>query len=171
MRQNCTNFNIDFCQNLSQDASLLNVIYIDNAHSVWFNNNNINTFNRLWAWITSEPHSNLLVCCFILGYKKSYAYSQSLSCTMANVTIFTISRLTEHNFTKWLVDIQAHLHWSKLWKYTQKNVNVTAEEELKKMNKWEKAANLMTSTLSAEIKRKLTEKNFNNRYKMLTKQL
>jgi len=27
----------------------------------------------------------------------------------------------------------------------------------------------MTSTLSAEIKRKLTEKNFNNRYKMLTK--
>jgi len=31
---------------LSQDASLLNVIYIDNAHSVWFNNNNINTFNN-----------------------------------------------------------------------------------------------------------------------------
>jgi len=27
----------------------------------------------------------------------------------------------------------------------------------------------MTSTLSAEIKRKLAEKNFNNRYKMLTK--
>ncbi len=27
----------------------------------------------------------------------------------------------------------------------------------------------MTSTLSAEIKRKLTKKNFNNRYKMLTK--
>jgi len=27
----------------------------------------------------------------------------------------------------------------------------------------------MTSTLSAKIKRKLTEKNFNNRYKMLTK--
>jgi len=27
----------------------------------------------------------------------------------------------------------------------------------------------MTSTLFAEIKRKLTEKNFNNRYKMLTK--
>jgi len=40
---------------------------------------------------------------------------------------------------------------------------------VKKMNKWEKAVNLMTSTLSAEIKRKLTEKNFNNRYKMLTK--
>jgi len=34
------------CQNLSQDASLLSVIYIDNAHSVWFNNNNINTFNN-----------------------------------------------------------------------------------------------------------------------------
>ena len=88
---------------------------------------------------------------------------------MVNVIIFTISRLTEHNFAKWLVDIQAHLHWSKLWKYTQKNVNVMAEEESKKMNKWKKAANLMTSTLSAEIKRKLTEKNFNNRYKMLTK--
>jgi len=88
---------------------------------------------------------------------------------MANVIIFTISRLTEHNFAEWLVDIQTHLHWSKLWKYTQKNVNVTAEEESKKMNKWKKAANLMTSTLSAEIKRKLTEKDFNNRYKMLTK--
>jgi len=88
---------------------------------------------------------------------------------MANVITFTISRLTEHNFAKWLVDIQAHLHQSKLWKYTQKNVDVMAEEESKKMNKWEKAANLMTSTLSAEIKRKLTEKNFNNRYKMLTK--
>ena len=89
--------------------------------------------------------------------------------TMVNVITFTISRLTEHNFVKWLVDIQAHLHWSKLWKYTQKNVNVTAEEESKKMNKWKKAADLMTSTLSAKIKRKLTEKNFNNRYKMLTK--
>jgi len=93
----------------------------------------------------------------------------ALSRTMANVITFTISRLTEHNFVEWLVDIQAHLHQSKLWKYTQKNVSVTAEEESKKMNKWEKAANLMTSTLSAEIKRKLAEKNFNNRYKMLTK--
>ncbi len=70
---------LPICQNLSQDASLLSVIYIDNAHSVWFNNNNINTFNRLWARIASEPHSNLLVCCFILGYKKFYAYSQFLS--------------------------------------------------------------------------------------------
>jgi len=68
----------DFCQNLSQDASLLNVIYIDNTHSVWFNNNNINTFNRLWAQIASELHSNLLVCCFVLDYKKFYAYSQFL---------------------------------------------------------------------------------------------
>jgi len=46
---------------------------------------------------------------------------------------------------------------------------VTAEEESKKMNKWKKAADLMTSTLFAKIKRKLTEKNFNNEYKMLTK--
>ena len=93
----------------------------------------------------------------------------ALSHTMTNVIIFTISRLTKHNFMKWLVDIQAHLCQSKLWKYTQKNVDVTAEEESKRMNKWEKAVNLMTSTLSAEIKRKLTEKDFNNRYKMLTK--
>jgi len=88
---------------------------------------------------------------------------------MANVTTSTISRLTEHNFAEWLVDIRAHLRRSKLWKYTQEDVGVTAEGESKKMDKWEEAADLMTPTLSAEIKRKLAEEDFNNGYKMLTK--
>ena len=45
------------CQNLSQDASLLSVIYIDNAHSVWFNNNNINTFNNIAQLLLSKERS------------------------------------------------------------------------------------------------------------------
>jgi len=62
-------------------------------------------------------------------------------------------------------DTRAHLRRSKLWKYTQED----APEEAKNKDKWEKAADLMTPTLSAEIKRKLTEEDFNNGYKMLTK--
>ena len=81
-----------------------------------------------------------------------------------NVSTSTIPRLTEHNFAEWLVDIRAHLRRSKLWKYTQEE----AAEEAKK-DKWEEAADLMTPTLSAEIKRKLAEEDFNNGYKMLTK--
>ncbi len=133
------------------------------------------SLNHIWTTLKSACllfHSRLqeVLCILtVLISLLSISWVLALSHTMINVIIFTISRLTEHNFTKWLVDIWAHLRQSKLWKYTQKNVNVTAEEESKKMNKWEKAANLMTSTLSAEIKRKLTEKNFNNRYKMLTK--
>ncbi len=86
-----------------------------------------------------------------------------------NVNTSTIPKLTKQNFAKWLVDTRAHLRRSKLWKYTQKDVDVTAEEESKKMDKWEEAADLMTPTLSAEIKRKLAEEDFNNGYKMLTK--
>jgi len=169
------------CQNLSQDASLLSVIYIDNAHSVWFNNNNnqyfqqVMSLNCIWTALKSAcllfcSRLQEVLCIFtVLTSLLSILWVLALSHTMLNVIIFTISRLTEHNFVKWLVDIWAHLHWSKLWKYTQKNVNVMAEEESKKMNKWEKAVNLITSTLSAEIKRKLTKKNFNNEYKMFTK--
>jgi len=82
-----------------------------------------------------------------------------------NVNISTISKLTEQNFVEWLVNTRVHLCWSKLWKYTQKN----ASKKIKIKNKWKKTADLMMLTLSAEIKRKLTEKNFNNKYKMLTK--
>ncbi len=82
-----------------------------------------------------------------------------------NINTSTISKLTEQNFAEWLVNTRAHLHWSKLWKYTQKN----ALKKAKNKNKWKKAADLIMLTLSAEIKRKLTEKNFNNEYKMLTK--
>ncbi|KAI9877580.1 MAG: hypothetical protein M1830_003509 [Pleopsidium flavum] len=77
----------------------------------------------------------------------------------------SIPRLTDHNFAEWLVDIRAHLRRSKLWKYTQEDVS----EETKNKDKWEEAADLMTPTLSAEVKRKLTEDEFNNGYRMLVK--
>lgn len=84
---------------------------------------------------------------------------------MANATTSTIPRLTEHNFAEWLVDKRAHLRRSKLWKYTQED----AAEEVKNRDKWEEAADVITPTLSAEIKRKLAEEDFNNGYKTLTK--
>ena len=79
-----------------------------------------------------------------------------------NVNTSTIPKLTERNYTEWLVNTRAHLRRSKLWKYTQEDV----PEEAKNKDKWEEAADLMTPTLSAEIKRKLTEEDFNNGYKM-----
>lgn len=82
-----------------------------------------------------------------------------------NVNTSTIPKLTERNYTEWLVDTRAHLRRSKLWKYTQEDV----PEEAKNKDKWEEAADLMTPTLSAEIKREMAEEKFNNGYKMLTK--
>lgn len=42
-------------------------------------------------------------------------------------------------------------------------------KKIKNKNKQKKTADLMTLTLFSEIKRKLIKKNFNNKYKMLTK--
>ncbi len=129
---------------MSQDASLLSVIYIDNAHSVWFNNNNNQYFQQVMSpdhiWTALKSACLLFrsrlqeVLCIptVLTSLLLILWVLALSHTMANVITFTIYRLTEHNFAEWLVDIQANLRQSKLWKYTQKNVDVTAEGESKR---------------------------------------
>lgn len=84
---------------------------------------------------------------------------------MSNITTSSIPRLTAENFAEWLVDIRAHLRRSGLWTYIQEDV----DKEAKDKSKWEEAADLMTPTLSSEIKRKLTEEEFNNGYRMLAR--
>jgi len=87
--------------------------------------------------------------------------------SMIIIFIFKITKLTESNFVKWLIDIWVLLQQNKFWKYVQKN----ALKKMKNMNikKWEKITDIMTLILLSEIKKKLTEKKFNNEFKMLTK--
>ncbi len=60
---------------------------------------------------------------------------------MSNLNINTsmIFKLTEQNFVKWLVDTRAHLCWSKLWKYTQKDAS---EEDLQTVKEKEEGMNI-----------------------------
>ena len=83
------------------------------------------------------------------------------------IFISKITKLTESNFVKWLINIWALLWWNKFWKYVQKN----ASKKMKNMNikKWKKTTNIMILTLLFEIKKKLIEKKFNNEFKMLTR--
>lgn len=102
-----------------------------------------------------------------------------------------IELLTESNFSTWFVDIRAKLRSKDLWKYTQQiyesEDSVTAtvstskdgespqvtRKELKAINDWkdksEKAADLMTPTISPHVKQKLTEAEFNDGYLMLSR--
>ena len=87
--------------------------------------------------------------------------------------------LTEQNFGSWFVNIRAELRSKELWKYTQE---VYVEEstsdppkakEQKVMKEWEdkcqKAADLMTPTISPGVQQKLTEAEFNDGYLMLSR--
>ena len=104
-----------------------------------------------------------------------------------------IELLTEHNFHSWLVDIRAKLRTKELWKYTQSQSPEDEAEEAtneaetiptppttaaqkrreRALKIWEentqKAADLMTPTISRALKMKLSEAEFNDGYLMLTK--
>ena len=79
-----------------------------------------------------------------------------------------IKPLTENNFSSWFVNIRAELRTKKLWKYTQEPQE---ESTPAGVTKWEEkaqeSADLMTPTISSEVKQRLTEAEFNNGFLML----
>lgn len=104
--------------------------------------------------------------------------------TSVKINGHTIRQLNEDNLNDWLVDIRAVLRSQKLWQYTQtpykttivfKNPKAATSEEQVAYNeeqqawiaKAEETANIMTSTISPNIKKKLNDTHFNNSYLML----
>ena len=99
-----------------------------------------------------------------------------------------IEILKEDNFSTWFVDIRARLRSKKLWKYTQspyitdETIATTTTEdgdtpisrkEQKAIKDWEdksqEAADLITPTISRTVKKKLTEAEFDDGYRMLSR--
>ncbi len=80
-----------------------------------------------------------------------------------------LSGLTENNYDEWNRNICAVLRKQNLWKYIQSEWE-SIEEVLEEKADWEKksteAADLMTPTITVPIPAKLTEDEFNDRYKM-----
>lgn len=72
-----------------------------------------------------------------------------------------IQLLIKENFNDWLINIQAYLRLKKLWQCTQ-----TASDDKESQKKIEQTTNIMTLTISVDVKQKLIKKNFNNNYKM-----
>jgi len=75
----------------------------------------------------------------------------------------SIPKLTEENYSEWLIDIRALLRRNKLWDSTQ------AEIPEAKGGQLQEAADLMTPTISSSIKKQLSEEEFNNGHLMLEK--
>ncbi len=100
------------CQNLSQDASLLSVIYIDNAHSVWFNNNNINTFNRFsnnWKWAyQSISHEIMRYHYWMTSSQSECHYTQWAKINSRKLKL-TLMRISKEDSS----DHQSH--WQNTW--------------------------------------------------------
>ncbi len=113
----------------------------------------ISYFNRLWAWISA----NCLSCCFV--------FSDYDKLTVIMTTLFVrhqIQLLIEKNFDDWLIDIRAHLRLKELWKCTQ-----IASDDKESQKKIEQTADVMTLTISVDVKQKLIKEDFNDDYKML----
>ena len=104
--------------------------------------------------------------------------------TSVKINDHTIRQLHEDNLNDWLMNIRAVLRPLKLWQYTQapykttiasKNFKTVTSEEQAAYNdekqawiaKAEETTDIMTSTISPSIKKKLNDIHFNNSYFML----
>lgn len=84
--------------------------------------------------------------------------------TEVKVNGVAIARLTEENYSEWIVDIRAILRQHDLWSYVQATSDIKATTA-----QLEKAADLMTLTLSKGVKQKLSDAEFNDGQAMLKK--
>lgn len=86
---------------------------------------------------------------------------------MTESTAQRIPLLTDTNYSTWLVDIRAILRQKKLWEAVQEPL--TSESTKAIVTKHEEAADIVTITISASVKQRLVDSEFNDAYLMLTK--